>query len=65
METIIPNQRFKHGTETYEEGESYEVSAGDAEYFKDAGWVGEKPETGKELTLDIQDQYLGQFAEVN
>lgn len=64
METIIPNQTFKHGGDTYEEGESYEVSEDDAEDFKDAGWVGEKL-AGSDATLDVQDMQIGHSAEVN
>jgi hypothetical protein len=56
MTTIIPNQTFKHGTETYEEGQSYEVSAEEAYYFKMCGWVGERTEpTGEPVTLEVHD----------
>lgn len=63
--TIVPNQTFKHGTKTYEEGESYKVSIEDAGYFEAAGWVGERVETGEALSLEIEDVMLGHSAEVN
>lgn len=63
--TIVPNQTFKHAAKTYEEGESYEVSIEDAEYFEAAGWIGERAETSKAQTLDIHDVMLGHSAEVN
>lgn len=66
MRTIVPNQTFKHGLETYVEGQSYEVSYEDAEYFEDAGWIGEGgSQTNGGLHLDIQDVMLGHSAEVN
>jgi hypothetical protein len=65
MPTIIPNQTFKHGAETYEEGESYEVSEGEAYYFQMSGWVGEKPDSATHATLEVHDSTLGHEAEVN
>ena len=64
MPTIIPNQDFKHGKETYEEGQSYEVSAEEAYYFKMSGWVGDEAAPSANATLDVQDQMLGHKAEV-
>lgn len=64
MKTIVPNQEFKHGRETYEKGKSYEVSDEEAYYFTANGWVGPEPETGKEHTLDIHDVTSGHEAEV-
>lgn len=63
--TIIPNQPFKHDGETYEKDHEYKVSFDDAKYFEAAGWIGDRPETGKEQTLDIHDVYMGHQAEVN
>jgi hypothetical protein len=62
--TIIPNQTFKHGRETYEKGGSYEVSAEETYYFKMCGWVGEPSPVGVETTLDVQDTIMGQQSEV-
>jgi len=62
--TIIPNQDFKHGTETYQEGQSYDVSEGEAYYFQMVGWVGPKTEGSKTVTLDVHDSTLGHSAEV-
>lgn len=64
METIIPNQTFKHGGDAYEEGQSYEVSEDDALHFREAGWIGERT-PGSDATLDVQDMQLGHSAEVN
>jgi len=64
MPTIIPNQNFKHGTETYKEGESYEVSESEAYYFQMAGWVGEKVGSVTTATLEVHDSQLGHQAEV-
>lgn len=61
---IVPNQDFKHDR-LYEEGKEYDVSEEDAEYFQSAGWVGDKPETGIEQSLDIHDGILGHLSEVN
>jgi hypothetical protein len=61
---VVPNQTFKHGAETYEAGESYEVSADDAQYFQQAGWIGERA-VGEGATLDVADIQLGHSAEVN
>jgi hypothetical protein len=64
MPTITPNQPFKHGVRTYESGEKYEVSDEDAEYFKGAGWVGERA-AGEGATLEVDNLQLGHSAEVN
>lgn len=56
MPTIIPNQSFKHGTQTYEAGESYEVPEAEAYYFTQVGWVGGEPKvTGETHDLEIHD----------
>lgn len=65
MPTIAPNQDFRCGTVTYKEGQSYEVSEDDARYFQEAGWIGEKPETGKVQSIEIHDIKLGHSVEVN
>lgn len=71
MPEIIPNQEFKHGSETYAKGERYEVSEEDAKYFEDVGWVGGDPELydgyayNGEHSLNIHDGLLGHSAEVN
>lgn len=62
---ITPNQNFKHGSESYEKGQSYEVPDEDGEYFTACGWVGEPNETGQEISLDIQDGQIGHSSEVN
>ena len=64
MRTIIPNQLFKHGTETYEAGKSYEVSDEDAHYFEMVGWAGPEAAGGNDHTLDIHDGQLGHKSEV-
>lgn len=64
MPTIIPNQTFKHGTETYEEGKSYEVPEGEAFYFTMVGWVGPRTMGDSNVTIDIHDSTLGHTAEV-
>ena len=64
MPTIIPNQDFKHGKETYEEGEFYEVSAEEAYYFKMNGWIGDEAAPSTNATLDVQDGQIGHTAEV-
>lgn len=65
MKTIIPNQQFKHGRETYEQGKEYEVSDEDAHYFTMVGWVGGQPTaTSNEQTLDIHNSTLGHKSEV-
>lgn len=64
MPTIIPNQDFKHGTETYQTGQSYEVSEGEAYYFQMVGWVGVRPTDTATVSLDIHDSTLGHAAEV-
>lgn len=61
---IIPNQAFKHDGKTFEEGQSYEVSEADAEYFRQAGWVG-SPAEPQSYTLDVQDIILSHSMEVN
>lgn len=55
MPTIIPNQTFKHGRETYEEGQSYEVSEGEAYYFQMVGWVGPRTVNTSTVTLEVND----------
>jgi len=61
---IIPNQDFKHGGQAFVEGEEYEVSDEEAEYFEACGWVGERT-AGESVTLDVQDMMLGHSSEVN
>jgi hypothetical protein len=61
---VVPNQTFKHGSETYEAGESYDVSDNDAQYFQQAGWIGERT-AGEGVTLKVADIQLGHSAEVN
>lgn len=62
--TIIPNQDFKHGTETFKTGESYELPEELAYYFERAGWVGGESRRGEDATLEIQDIQVGHTAEV-
>lgn len=62
--TIIPNQTFKHGRETYEKGKEYEVPAEEAYYFQSVGWLGPLASEPKEATLEIQDTVMGHKAEV-
>lgn len=64
MKTIVPNQNFKHGRETYEKGKEYQVKDQDAHYFTMIGWVGKPGETGQEHNLEIQDSALGHTSEV-
>lgn len=59
MRTIIPNQTFKHETETYEAGQEYEVCDAEAEYFEEAGWVGERTTRSESHSLAIDDVMLG------
>jgi hypothetical protein len=61
---VVPNQMFKHGSETYEAGESYDVSDDDAQYFQQAGWIGGRT-AGEDVTLEVADIQLGHSAEVN
>lgn len=65
MRIIIPNQTFKHDSETYREGQEYKVSDGDAQYFEENGWVGVRSQSAKVQLLNIQDVKLGHLAEVN
>lgn len=63
--TIVPNQTFRHGTETFEAGESYEVADELAYYFKMVGWVGGEPQpTGENTTLEVHDGEHGHESEV-
>lgn len=64
MPEIIPNQPFKHGTETYEEGKPYEVSEGEAYYFQMVGWVGPRTVNPAAVTLEVHDSQLGHASEV-
>lgn len=64
MPEIIPNQDFKHGAETYEEGEQYEVSSELAFYFQMCGWVGPRTVSTANITLDVHDGSHGHQAEV-
>lgn len=65
MPEITPNQRFKHGTKTYEKDQTYLVSEGEAYYFEQCGWVGPKqPPTGEVHNLEVQDTIQGQKSEV-
>lgn len=41
---IIPNQRFRHDGQTYEEGQEYDVDGALAFYFTNVGWVGDDKE---------------------
>jgi hypothetical protein len=41
---IVPNQKFKHDGQTYEEGQEYDVSSELAFYFTNVGWVGDDKE---------------------
>ena len=41
---IIPNQKFRHDGQTYEEGQEYDVPSALAFYFSNVGWVGEDKE---------------------
>ena len=61
---IIPNQRFKHDRESYEQGNEYNVSDRLASHFKQAGWVGDHDVQSGDTALNIQDGQLGQAAEV-
>jgi hypothetical protein len=61
---IKPNQDFKHDRKTYKKGRKYEVEAEDADYFIQAGWVGDGSSTGDQ-SLDIQDVQLGHSSGVN
>lgn len=70
---IYPNQDFKHGTETFKAGESYDVPEGLAYYFAQVGWTRGKPGSDRETmtitpgdvaTLDIQDGQIGHTSEV-
>ena len=63
MPQIIPNQRFLHDRDAYEEGTAYEVSPELAFYFKMCGWVGDKQDA-QPVTLEIQDSEIGHKAEV-
>jgi len=63
MKTIVPNQSFKHGRETYEEGVEYPVSDEDAHYFAMVGWTGGQVKA-QDQTLEVHDGALGHVAEV-
>lgn len=41
---IIPNQKFRHDGQTYEEGQNYDVPDELGQYFKNVGWVGKNKE---------------------
>lgn len=41
---IVPNQRFRHDGQTYEEGQEYDVPDDLGHYFKNVGWVGQDKE---------------------
>ena len=41
---IIPNQRFRHDGQTYEEGQEYDVPDELGQYFDNVGWVGDDKE---------------------
>jgi len=64
MKTIIPNQSFKHGRETYKQGVEYQVSDEDAHYFQMVGWVGGEAGPEQTHTLDVHDGTLGHTSEV-
>lgn len=62
---IIAKTLFKHGAETYQEGEKYTVEDGPGYYFVASGWATDtatlaslEPLAG-EQTLDIQDINVG------
>jgi hypothetical protein len=63
MPTIIPRHTIKEGGEVYEPGQSYEVAAEVAYYFRKMGWVenGEQPSTAP-VTLEVQDGTHGHEA---
>lgn len=61
---IVPNQTFKHEGEVYVEGEEYDVSEEDAEYFIEAGWVGERAEQSSHF-LEVHNGVIGHNSEVN
>ena len=61
---ITPNQTFKHERETYEEGQEYDVSEEDAEYFASVGFIGERI-AGESASLDVQDGVIGHSSEVS
>jgi hypothetical protein len=41
---IVPNQKFKHDGQTYEEGQEYDVADELGAYFNNVGWVGDDKE---------------------
>jgi hypothetical protein len=41
---IVPNQKFKHDGQTYEEGQEYDVADELGSYFNNVGWVGDDKE---------------------
>jgi hypothetical protein len=62
--TIIPNQTFKHGKETYEVGKSYEVAESLAFHFAQVGWLGDMQVSGEQQTLEVQGGQIGHASEV-
>lgn len=64
---IIPNQRFRHDGQTYEEGQEYDVSDELGNYFTNVGWVGEDREIAnrKHGTLAIDSGLTTHQSEVN
>jgi hypothetical protein len=67
---ITATQTFRHGYETYEEGETYDVLAELAGYFVGVGWATspdiESPGEPQpaETTLDVDDATHDQATEV-
>jgi len=41
---IVPNQRFIHDKQAYEQGQEYDVSDELGQYFDNVGWVGDDEE---------------------
>lgn len=64
---IIPNQRFRHDGQTYEEGQEYDVSDELANYFTNVGWVGADMELAnrKHGSLSVDSGLIIQESEVN
>lgn len=58
---ITPNQRFRHGQDTFEPGETYDVDPGVGTYFVMAGWASSPDVTTEpapqpeHVTLDVHD----------
>jgi hypothetical protein len=63
---IIPNQKFRHDGQTYEEGQEYDVSDELGQYFQNVGWVGDDPQLAnrKHGTLSSDSGWTGHESEV-